>query len=161
MGHKMTKLQKEDLINGIALLMSNGITTRESILRYIAETLKKMKITKSPRSIEYYMTSARKLIQAENKVEISDHLSLALKQRNTMIEKLMKERKYKTALQTMDSRDRLLGLFIEKVEESGNISQTVFYVPDNNRLIKKENQKDGKNKVQEKIKNKKSKKDPE
>jgi hypothetical protein len=107
MATKTTKSEIEIRVSQIYKLLVVG-TSRPQILQYASKKWGEI----SDRSVDSYISQARKIMMQNLEIDRTEALAEELELRREIIFKAMQDKKYQIALSAADSRAKLRGLFL-------------------------------------------------
>ena len=108
MATKATKNEIEQRVSQVYKLLIVG-TSRPAILQYASKSWGKI----SDRAVDTYISKARKAMLCELLEDRRLALAEEIELRRMIIQEALTDKKYQVALQSADSRAKLLGLFID------------------------------------------------
>ena len=113
---KCTKAEKQIRLRTIEELVLKSARFTD-IVKYSAE---KWKIKEG--QVCKYLKEIKENWQRSLQADMKEHASLAIKQREDLVIQAIKKGDLRTALSAMDSRDKIKGLFEDKVNISGEVN---------------------------------------
>lgn len=137
MGSKATKAELLDRVSAVHRLLCAGVP-RAKILQYGSKNWGNI----SDRQVDDYIRMARAWIAEAHQQAREDALALAIAQRNELLQLALQKGKLFTALQIIDSRDKLLGLFDRDPQTTTQVTGIEFVLigPDDVQLSSMEYQ---------------------
>lgn len=115
-GKKATYMESLDRQSQIEILLAGGYS-RPSIIQYC-----RMNFDIGNAQVDKYIAKIKDRWKETLERDHAKNLALAIKRRDALLDKTMKEKDHRTALSVLDSTDKLKGLFKEKIELSKGIA---------------------------------------